>query len=235
MTSPMNTIRFTTIALILSLSFAACQDGTTSKDAESDGKSVSADLYVRYLADERSSKMTVSFYTTDENRKRTPYEEPVKMWYQGRALSATPAQVRRGSYQIDLTSMDPDTIEFRLEKDNGKEAMLNLDMTTRRLPDLVSFSKSDGLILDFKNAPLAERESLVIVMTDANNKSLSHTVNGPADSQKVVGLSDLETLQTGKVDLYTVHKLRHQKALDHFTFNIEQEFYFKKVEVDLKA
>lgn len=233
MSTPIKTLTIAIIAFCGIAIFSNCNSSDNSEGSKKADTEITGDVYVRYLAEERASKMAVSLYTIGVDGKRLAYEEPVKMWYQGRALEAAPVQIKKGSYQIDVSGLQPDTMEYRIETGKKSDLAIDIDLKSQILPEITNLTQIDGLILDFKNAPLQENESLIVVITDKNNKSLSETVNGPINSVKTIGKSDINALAKGEIELYMVQKKRYRESVENFIFNIDREYYFKKLVMGL--
>ena len=204
-----------------------------SDNASSEEK-ISVDLYMRYLEDEQLSKVTASFTEISEDGKKTPYVTPLKMWFQGRAMDPLPAGAKEGAYQLELDRVSPDIFEYVIEVKKNKTEKVELDMNKKTAPAILDFSLTSGLKVDLAKLPLGENDNLVVVVTDVNNASSSMTITGPFRGTAILSVSNFAELTPGPVDLYLVWKGQSEQKIGSFDANVEMEYYFNKISVELE-
>lgn len=230
---PFSTWSITLLVAGLLLASCAGEQGNNS-DGESNQKpNTFIDLYMRYMEDEKQAKVTANFYNMDEVGKRTPYTEDLKMWFQGRAMDKIPGNSRPGSYQIEVEGVQPDIFEYLLEVAKNKTQKIELDQQNKVAPEVTELSLTTGVKINFASAPLREKETLIIIATDASNKSGSITVNGPFGGIAILPTTNIEGLKPGKVDLYMVRKTRSENKFGTFLAEIDLEYYLSKISATL--
>jgi hypothetical protein len=214
------------------VSLSGCKSDPTDA-GEPDKKDKLIDLYIRFLEGEKMAKVTATFQEKDEDGKLMPYEEPVKMWFQGRSLEAPTGGRRPNAYLVELDGIEPDVFEYVIESRKNKPEIISLDMSKKSPPKVVSFSISDGFQVDMTGTPLSEGQSLIVVVTDERNTSASMTITGPFKGLAILPTSNFENLTIGEVTLYMVLKSRDTANLSGYFAEIDKEYYFSEVKTDL--
>lgn len=213
--------------------------GSDSNENNGSGNSsskekISVDLYMRYLEDEKLSKVTASFNELSEDGKKVPYSTPLKMWFQGRAMDPLPSGAREGTYQLELDRVSPDMFEYVIEVEKNKTEKVELDMNKKTAPTVLGFSLTSGLEVDLAKLPLGEKDNLVIVVTDANNASSSMTITGPFRGTAILSVSNFAELTPGPADIYMVWKGQSDQKIGSIDAKVDLEYYFSKINVELE-
>lgn len=230
-------ILFGMLFILFISGMSGCKSDDTTQNGNNGNKGdVLLDLYIRYLEKEKIAKVTATFNERGDNNMLKPYEEPLKMWFQGRTLEPAGGSDNRrpGTYQIELDNIEPDEFEFVLEARKNKPETIQLDLHQKPKPVIQSFSITDGLQIDISSAPLQESQSLIIVVTDTQNTSASMTINGPFKGMAMLPAANFENLKQGDVTMYMVWKNRISTKIPGIFTEIDQEYYFSEIKTTLK-
>ena len=195
--------------LLISLCFSC-----NFSQKESQQKNIlQVDYYVRYLQADKQAKVAISFTEMDSTKKRTPKMMEEVLF----ADNALNGEKVGNKYRYQLTKEMPFaqkyTWSYRLS--NG-ETMTN-DIAVAPISDFVikkgKVSKTAGTNLTFEGETLSSKEALVLLLSDANNKTATIKIGNHAGNSPITILpKQVNQLAVGKGTLYIVKQQKSQTA-----------------------
>jgi len=225
--------------------FSACQSEPKAEVASSgvpsiaDSEKLYVNYYVRYMADEKKLKAEVSFFSGAKKQKRNP-------------KTFSEVSLNRVNMRLDETSKaNP---YYKIEQNKAASARANFQFITESgiqekdlvvIPSLASISfgtelsrKKDGLVR-WEGEPLGDKESLILLFTNEQERTTSTVINGPSEkSEIVIPSTKLQKIGLGKNRVYIVRKNRiieNKKSLGGLPREIRAltEFYSETIELNI--
>jgi hypothetical protein len=219
------------VMLLATLLFACQQDPSPA----SPPKNYVADLYVRYLEEEKNLKATATFFEEqDSSKELIPWQPTGKVLFQASSMEEKNIQnglVRYIKESNDLSFMPPYQFSF----DSGEEKVkLQMDPIGLLTLDQAA-DKQAGIQLKVEGGQLKRSESMVFLFSDANNKAYSHTVEGPQDQGTYrLSAEDIADWPSGDGQLYLIKKQQSTIKTDNWTYQTQVEFYSKTLNLTLQ-
>jgi hypothetical protein len=223
------------VFLILVLfTILSCGSGE-SKSEETKDLGKETYMYVRFMEKERNVKASAEFKILGENNQKSPDTVPYKIWFQGRTMENLQEYTGKNLHNLELEYALPGVFEFTVEDETGNTENFSFDLNSRETPQVISFSRQEGLKINLGNIKLNERDALVVVATDQMSASASSIVNGPGSGTLIFTPTAFEQLKPGLVDLYLVLKGSDIDTLKTGRAIIkEREYFFKEITADLQ-
>ena len=171
------------------------------------------DYYVRYLQADKQAKVAISFTEMDSTKKRTP-KMMEEVLFADNALSGEKVG---NKYRYQLTKEMPFAQNYiwsyRL---NNGEVVTN-DLSIAPISDFAikkgKVSKTAGTNLTFEGDALSNKEALVLLLSDANNKTATIKIGNHARNSPITILPEqVNQLAVGKGTLYIVKQQKSQTA-----------------------
>ena len=211
------------------LAFLISCQGKTPKEEKSDKSKPStfSSFYVRFLQKENQTEATATFQNgmTQQSAKLLKIEKGV-FFHNGNMVERTIPGIGT-RYQAFYSGSFSETYRFQFQDPlKGK-----IDHIVQMNPILdFSFeseiSKSKGTILSWEGPPLNKNESLVFLIQDAKNKSISFVLKGKTNTSKMnIGNKHLSQLETGSATIYLVRKQTAAEQKPNLIILTEMEFY----------
>lgn len=195
--------------LLISLCFSC-----NFSQKESQQKNIlQVEYYIRYMQTDKQVKVEISFTEMDSTKKRTP-KMMEEVLFMDNALSGEKAG---NKYRYQLTKEMPfaQNYAWSYRLSNG-ETMTN-DIGIAPISDFVikkgKVSKTAGTNLTFEGEVLSNKEMLVLLLSDVNNKTVTiKTGNHSRNSPITILPEQVNQLAVGKGTLYIVKQQKSQTA-----------------------
>lgn len=220
-------MRYTVLfyVMLLLVSTFACQQETSSTEREI---YYLADLYIRYLEEERNLKATAAFFEEiDSSGQLIPWHPEGKVLFQASSMEEKYIQnqvIRFIKESSELSFMPPFQFSF-----NSNQKKVDLQMDPIGLLSLEGTpGKQSGVRLTVEGGQLGESESMVFLFSDAQNKAYSHTVEGPkSENTYTLSMEDIADWPSGKGQLYLVKRQNKAFKSGNWTYQTQIEYYSK--------
>ncbi len=221
----------TAVILLLVLT-ASCTQTTTPKQPTR----YYAEFFVRYLAAEKQYKAEATFARGDSLAGAVPVELGNTVSFAGRPLRLR--QLSEGLFRYDLTFDDvyqsTTTFSFQLPDQAPGEHQVNLT-------PILDFSVSGpatidgGFTLETTGGELQADESLVVLISDQNNKAHTVLFAGPRQSgaYRIPG-AELQSLARGRGSVYLVKKKDYTEQKGRQVVHTELEYYTGVAELEIQ-
>ncbi len=219
------------LCLSVAACFVSCQSDSGKSANDESGRVT--DLYIRYLEGERKVKAVAEFKLRDSAGVTTPDSFAYKVWFQGRAMQSLTEHGRQGYFNLELDYAQPGTFEFTVEGRDGNTRSFAYELRMKDSLAPLSFTKSKGLEVQLGERGLDNKESLVVVATDAMQASASSVSMGPGKGTLIFVPTQFEPLQEGPVSLYFVWKSRRDSTVDGRTVHADLEYYLREHQIPL--
>jgi hypothetical protein len=195
---------------------SACQPESQTQASTADSpnmaapEKIAAHYYVRYIADEASLKAEATFFAEDANQKKSARQ------FNGVMLDNSEMRLDENKkekpyYKLDRKNETLGKTTFRYINDKGHKEQ---DEVVLPLMERFSFSgnlsRSKDNLLSWEGLPLGDRESLVLLFTNEQERTVSTIVNGPTKEPTIIISGDKTAkVNKGKNRLYIVRKNRN--------------------------
>ena len=194
------------------------------------------EYYVRFLQAEKELKAHASFFEGDSIQNAKP-----KIFFGGVAFQGGGMQMRnlpKGVVRYSSTLEKADFIspfKFRYKNDLGETIIEKIEM--QGIDDFFikgDISQSQGMTLSL-NTELSDKESLVLLFSDEQNRAASIQIDGPSELlEHVINKEQTQRLQVGKGMLYLVKKQVNYREEKNRQISSTIEFYSKTIEIEVK-
>lgn len=192
------------------------------------------DYYVRYLQTDKQAKVAISFAEMDSTKKRTA-KMMEEVLFADNALSGEKAG---NKYRYQLTKEMPFaknyTWSYRL---SSGETVTN-DIAITPISDFVikkgKVSKTAGTNLTFEGGALSDKETLVLLLSDANNKTATIKIGNHSRNSPIIILPEqVNQLAVGKGTLYIVKQQKSQTTSAGAQITGLTEYYSTVKEIEI--
>jgi hypothetical protein len=231
------------IAVVL---FSACQSdpktvSTSPKEVPNmtAGEKLYAHYYVRYLADEKKMKAEASFFIRAGKQKRNPKTfNEVSLGGKGMHLDNT--SKASPYYKLEQNESPTNKGKFQfISKQGTKEEDLISIPTLESISFGKQLSRSKNGLLSWKGEPLGDKESLVLLFTNEQERTTSTVINGPSEKSELsIPLEKLQKIGLGGNRVYIVRKSRaieNKRGSDGMPREVRvlTEFYSETMELEV--
>lgn len=217
------------IAIILLLSLCFSCESTQKESLQKDILKI--DYYVRYMHSDKQVKAEISFSEIIDSTKKMIPKRMEEVLFQNNALDG---QKIKDSYQYQLTQQIPfvDTYTFTYRDYTQQVATQSIplyliaDFSIKKN----KVSKLGGTTLTLEGAPLQAEESIVILLSDTNNKTvtiLSQELSITIPPKKV------KDLALGQGAIYAVRKQKVDVVAADYQLTGLTEYYSKVKEIEI--
>lgn len=219
------------ITLFISICLAAC-NSEPAKTTPS--KKLFANFYIRYLQPEKQVKAEANFLRGDsiKNAKALRIDGGVSFQNSGMGQRKLPNGTIRYNYENFFDY--PTDFVFGFKDLNGEP-----QKQTLTLPPLGAFSTSEvsqskGGKLILENDVLTNEESLVCLMSDSNEQTVSFAIEAASKgSEFVIPTEKLSKLALGSIKLYLVRKKVEKVSNPGYSYTSTIEYYSNEYNFDL--
>ncbi len=203
------------------------------------GEKLFANYYIRYLADEKIMKSEASFFTGVERQKRNA-ETFSTISLGGTTMRLDKTSKANPYYKLEQNGVQGNKVKFQFITTQGAKEE---DLISTPMLESISFGKqlsqSKNGLLSWKGEPLGDKESLVLLFTNKEERTTSTVVNGPSEkSELLIPFKKLEKISLGVNRVYIVRKSRSiekKQGSDGTPREVRAltEFYSKTVELEV--
>ena len=186
-----------------------------------------ADFFVRYLEAEKQLKANANFFIGDSIRTAHPVDVNGGVFFQGKIMGKRELPDHGARYAVTRTSEFEERFLFtyRDNRDRSQELLITMspvgNFSISGAP-----SKSGGLTLQVENGKLSAGETLILFFSDAGDKAMTITFNGPiSDPAYSLSPQELAGLPAGPTQLYLVKKAANIQTRDGQTQISTIEYY----------
>jgi hypothetical protein len=210
----MSAFRFLLLLLVLS-TITACQPESQTQQATADSpnlaapEKISAHYYVRYIADEGFLKAEATFFTEDGNQKKKARQ------FNGVMLDNSEMRLdehnkEKPYYKLDRKNEKLEKTSFHFINNKGHKEQDDLVLPLlERFTFSGNVSRSKDNLLSWEGLPLNDKESLVLLFTNEQERTVSTIVNGPTKEPNIIiSAEKTAKLHKGKNRVYIVRKNR---------------------------
>lgn len=194
-----------------------------------------ADLHVRYLEKEKNLKATASFFQqTDTVGQLLPWRPEGSVLFQSSSMEEK--NIQNGLYRYIAESsglsFEP---PFQFSFSKGREKAVLTIKPIGALSSENPVSKQKGLRINVEGGQLLDRESMVFLFSDANNKAYSSTIEGPQQENSFwLSPEAIKDWPTGEGQLYLVKKQYQIKTAGNWTYQTQIEYYSQTIELKIE-
>jgi len=190
------------------------------------------DYYVRYLQSDKQVKAEISFSEVVDSTKKIMPKRMVEVLFQENALDGKRIKDRY-KYQLTKNISFADTFNFTYRA-NTTQGVANQFITINPIIDFSikknKVSKLGGTILTLIGNPLQQEESIIILLSDANNKTITFLAKELTFNILPEKVKDLAS---GKGTIYVVRK--HSSTADSEVQQLTglTEYYSEVKEIEI--
>ncbi len=222
------------LVCFLFFSMISCQQDS-AKSSNNDVK-LFADFYVRYLQNEQQLKAEAIFKRGLDKEKANKIELEGDVKFDGQLLNPIKLNNSIFRYQLESKRAFKENTIFKIEHDKGTTTEHSIGMSPIGKFSLEngSASKKNGFLLAWDGANLTDKERLLVLVTDKNNKAHSISINGPSKNQqaRIKGV-DLQPLATGAGYIYLVKKTSNTVTKDDMIISSLAEYYTDRILIEI--
>ena len=217
------------IVFILLLSFYFSCESAQKKSLQNDILKI--DYYVRYMESDKQVKAELSFSEVVDSTKKVIPKRMKEVLFQDNALDGKKV---KDSYKYQLNKKIPfsDTFNFAF-RDNTKE-IVNQSILINSITDFSikknKVSKLGGTTLTLIGNPLQKEESIVILLSDTNNKTITFYSKDLSFNILPEKISDLSL---GSGTIYVVRKQLLAIYSDSHQLTGVTEYYSEVKEIEI--
>jgi len=223
-------IFFIVFILLISLCFSCnfLQKEATIKNI------LQVDYYVRYLQSDKQLKVNISFTETDSTEKKMP-KKMEEVLFANKTLNGEKVG-KEYRYQLET--------QMPFKKEYGLTYRLNqvdIDSATIQMQAISDFfikkdkvSKTAGTNLNFEGVEQSAKETLVLLFSDANNKTATIKIGNHAVNAPITILPEqVSQLEVGKGKVYLVKKQTIQTKSMSVELTGSTEYYSAVKEIEI--
>ena len=219
-----------TFSLLISLCFSC-----NFSQKESQQKNIlEVEYYVRYLQSDKQVKARISFTEVDSTKKRTAKRMEEVLF----ADNALNGEKVGNQYRYQLTKELPFAVKYdwsyRLNNTETVTNNINIEPISDFAIKKGKVSKTAGTNLTFEGETLANKETLVLLLSDANNKTVTIKMgNHPRNAPITILPEQVNQLTVGSGTLYLVKKQNIQTESDGVQVTGLTEYYSTVKEIEI--
>lgn len=187
---------------------------------------VYADYYVRYLAPIQELKAQAQYTEGDDPQNAPPKVIKGGVVFLGKKMEMQALKKRQKRYALIDTTAFPPEIFFQY---NIGDEIRREELSMQAIP---SYSiagpaeKGKGLTLITNDHILKGNESIVVLLTDIQNKAVSYTIHGPTtEPAHQIPPEVFQSLQPGPGSLYLVKRMKKTREQAIQTVTATFEYY----------
>jgi hypothetical protein len=225
----MNTGYLSGIFLLFLILAGSCAGGEAGQSEQKpEPKRLFADFYARHLASDEKSRAEVVLREGVELKSSEGVLLPGGIFFQEGAMEEQNlSEVKRLRYKAERSGGYTGGFDFRFSwpEDSLRHFRMNV-------PPIIEFSLSDpikvgeGCELIWTGAPLKQDESLVILLSDQEQRASTIEIAGPtAEARAAIPAEKLTNIQPGPVEYYVVRKKRFNKKEELWEATGTAEYY----------
>ena len=206
----------------------SCQAEAPKEEKSDKSKpSTFANLYVRFLQNENQTEATAAFQNgmTQQQAKSLKIEKGV-FFHNGNMVERTIPKIGT-RYQAIYDGAFSKIYRFQFQDPlKGKTDHIVEMNPISSFSFEGEISKSKGATLTWEGPPLNEHETLVFLISDANNQSRSFELKGRTNKSKInVASKHLSQLELGAAKFYLVRKQSKAEQKPNLVILAETEYY----------
>lgn len=204
--------------------------------AASKAKEYHAQFFIRYLADNQEIKAEATFKVGDSIKTAKPIGLKDPIYFNKNLMDERDLKKNGIRYKSVTKGAFPKTSNFNF---NFELEPFSYEIAFSKIvsPALSAdhFALSEENEITWNGDPLVKGESMVIVITDENDKTIFNTVSGPTDVSSVkLYRQQVGSLQSGKGQLYLVKKQAVKKKVKSFNVVSIVEYYTNPIDILIK-
>ncbi len=218
------------IAFILLLCFYFSCETTQKQSLQNDILKI--DYYVRYLQSDKQVKAEISFSEIVDSTKKIVPKRMEEVLFQNSALDGKKV---KDTYKYQLAKQSPfvDTYNFAFR--DYTQQVANQPVSINPIADFSikknKVSKLGGTTISLEGKPLQEEESIIILLSDANNKTITFFAKALAiniSPEKISGLT------LGQGTIYAVRKQNlNETSAASYQLKGLTEYYSEVKEIEI--
>lgn len=228
-------MRYTVIlcALLLSLFLFGCQKGGGSG---TDKEQYFANLYVRFLQEERSVKGTASFFKGTSRQTAQSIENESGVIFFGTPMKRKKIDLLTTYLsQINNVAYDSQDLIFYFNDQQGRLHSFQFDMLPIRNWELIGrASKQHGLKVRFSGGAIRESQELVLLFSDKNQKAHSIIIQGPLENELILTPEQIQDWPMGEGSMYLIKKASYEKLSAPWIIEGQIEYYSLTRRIDIQ-
>jgi hypothetical protein len=193
------------------------------------------DYFIRYLSPEEQLKSQAVFAIGDSVNTITPFVPLGGASFMGSGMEMRKISKDLIRYTQEMNTSYQASFKFRFKNTQG--TFNNYEISMSPIEDFFvkgEISKTNGINLVINGGLLSEEESLVFILSDANNVAASHTTTGPTkDINYNIPPAIFKNFAPGTGKLYLVKKILKNESLENRKIHAEIEFYSKDLDIEI--
>lgn len=195
-----------------------------------------ANLYARYLQDEKHIKGTASFSKGSSLASSQSIQMEGGVSFFGHPME----EKKFGNdtrYIFEQTNADYSNQKmiFYFNGEKGEVEQYQFQMLPIRKVQLIgSASKSNGLKLSFSGGPIKSNQQLIVLFSDEQKKAHTLTLKGPITDTIELTADQIKDWTSGKGQLYLVKQENKEEKVDKWLIQTEIEFYSGVIDLELQ-
>jgi len=201
--------------------------GCTSETDVEEVVTLHANLFVRYIYPQQEYKAEVVFKEGDTLSSAQPVTIAGEVQFMDRVLPPNPLDDNLVRYDRRFKSAFEPKMTFLLPNTRGQETPFDLEilpLTELNISPIIS--RESAFLFSCTPATLTEKEAIILLFNDANNRAASITIEGPADLTQIqLSGNELGQLSPGVGTVYAVKKTDGQERQNDMVVHWSMEYY----------
>ncbi len=193
------------------------------------------DYFIRYLSPEEQLKAQAVFATGDSVHAITPFVPLGGVSFMGSGMEMKKISEDLIRYTQEMKASYQMGFKFRFKNTLG--TFNNYEISMMPIEDFFvkgEVNKINGINLVINGGLLSDEESLVFILSDANNVATSYTITGPTkDFNYNIPPAIFKNFVPGTGKLYLVKKILKNESLKNREIHAEIEFYSKDLDIEI--
>lgn len=227
-------MRYTVICLKLLLVFLllGCKKKDTTQNTSFNNY---ANLYARYLIEDRHIKATATFSGGKSFAAARPIAIKGGVSFYGHAMKKK-QQEDLINYILEIEDVDYNSSKLNFYFNNKDGQLLNYQFETLpiRIDNIrADKAKTNGIDISFSGGTIKKGQQAVILFTDAEKKAYSVTINGPIKDQIKLSNDQIADWPIGDGKLCIVKKDIRNKNIDEWEIKGTLEYYSRLVDITI--
>lgn len=203
---------------------------------EQQAEKLYAEYYIRYLQDKKQLKAEATFKRSIDVDSARSIEPNGSIFLQNVQLTPVRIDKRNLRYQKEFNRVFEPEYNFKFVDDDEQVINHNIKMTSIPKFSIESNigSKANGINIQWEGENLKKNEQLIILLSDANDKTSSFVIEGPTSKSSCVFPSTrMDALSNGKGYLYLVKTQKTEVEKEDMLIHTVVEYYSDKMNIEI--
>jgi hypothetical protein len=225
-------VLFAIIFIFSGMQFTSCSGKAepARKEEVKDEKRLFARFYARHLAEDGKTMAEVSLMEGNNKKQAQQTHLSGGIFYAGGAMEEQNlSSVNKLRYKSERQEAFEGSFDFVFAYPEGEEQSFSMP-----LAEITDFSlsnplrKSKGALLKWSGSPLDQDETLVLLISDSEQKAATLEIKGPSSENSIeVRPEKLEGIAAGEARFYLVRKKTYQQKAGKWEGSGTAEYYTK--------